>query len=495
MSSGMFPPYSCATVLSSQINILNNPVPLEFLKDVKFRDATDNYIRPLLTREFLNCSLNFLLLVITMARQLVDMPKGLAAGSQRELECIKAAIYAIPSMFNAIRCMSSKLFVGGLSYQTDDHSLKEAFSSFGEVTDGENMAPILVSNHRVSEDHRGFLVPIVIRILVPKVRNLKKLASRKTASVRRRKAIIGYLAELDINELPLFFNSRVILDKESGRSRGFGFVNYDTNKAANEAMTTMDVQELNGQSIRVSLATELPPRQGGFGGGGGGYNCNFNDTGDDWSIMNSIIIWFDNHGWGFMERGFLDNSVKKKKEGGSKEVDGLSQVLGHLARRVKNIEGKPMMPKGILKKVMRNVAADTQDVVVPLNDVNNANMDESRSMKNKEDANLVKGDTTAVIAKSCSLADSHGNKDPSIAATSNEDLPKIACSFANVVLPKDSFSKVHVRTLINEEKIESFDCVFPKAAAAKVKSRYENSIVGFFVGKDPSFPVVQQYVS
>ncbi|GJZ51936.1 small subunit processome component 20 homolog isoform X1, partial [Tanacetum coccineum] len=57
----------------------------------------------------------------------------------------------------------------------------------------------------VSEDHRDFLVPIVIRILVPKVRKLKKLASRKTASVHHRKAIIGFLAELDINELPLFF--------------------------------------------------------------------------------------------------------------------------------------------------------------------------------------------------------------------------------------------------------------------------------------------------
>nr|GEV01026.1 hypothetical protein [Tanacetum cinerariifolium] len=57
----------------------------------------------------------------------------------------------------------------------------------------------------VSEDHRDFLVPIVIRILVPKVRKLKKLASRKTASVHHRKAVIGFLAELDINELPLFF--------------------------------------------------------------------------------------------------------------------------------------------------------------------------------------------------------------------------------------------------------------------------------------------------
>ncbi|KAI3963357.1 hypothetical protein MKW98_022779 [Papaver atlanticum] len=47
-------------------------------------------------------------------------------------------------MYNAVRCMSggvsggpggSKLFIGGLSYNTDDQQLKEAFNSFGEVTD------------------------------------------------------------------------------------------------------------------------------------------------------------------------------------------------------------------------------------------------------------------------------------------------------------------------------------------------------------------------
>lgn len=57
----------------------------------------------------------------------------------------------------------------------------------------------------VSEEHRDRLVPLVIRILVPKVRKLKTLASRKVASVHHRKAVIGFLAELDINELPLFF--------------------------------------------------------------------------------------------------------------------------------------------------------------------------------------------------------------------------------------------------------------------------------------------------
>ncbi|XP_071696721.1 uncharacterized protein [Rutidosis leptorrhynchoides] len=69
----------------------------------------------------------------------------------------------------------------------------------------------------VSEQHRDFLVPIVIRLLVPKVRKLKKLASRKAASMHHRKAVIGFLAELDINELPLFF-ALLIKPLQSGLS-------------------------------------------------------------------------------------------------------------------------------------------------------------------------------------------------------------------------------------------------------------------------------------
>ncbi|KAL8239479.1 hypothetical protein R6Q59_016046 [Mikania micrantha] len=60
-------------------------------------------------------------------------------------------------------------------------------------------------SHLVSEHHRDSLVPLVIRLLVPKVRSLKTLASRKAASMHHRKAVIGFLAELDIDELPLFF--------------------------------------------------------------------------------------------------------------------------------------------------------------------------------------------------------------------------------------------------------------------------------------------------
>ncbi|KAI3890959.1 hypothetical protein MKW92_045074 [Papaver armeniacum] len=52
---------------------------------------------------------------------------------------------SLASMYNAVRCMSggmsggpggSKLFIGGLSYETDDQQLKKAFDNFGVVTDG-----------------------------------------------------------------------------------------------------------------------------------------------------------------------------------------------------------------------------------------------------------------------------------------------------------------------------------------------------------------------
>nr|GFD22503.1 hypothetical protein [Tanacetum cinerariifolium] len=50
-----------------------------------------------------------------------------------------------------------------------------------------------------------------------------------------------------------------------------------------------------------------------------------------------------------MKRGFLDNSDKKKKEGGLKVNEGPFPIFGDLARRVNNIEGKPTMPKEAAK--------------------------------------------------------------------------------------------------------------------------------------------------
>ena len=70
--------------------------------------------------------------------------------------------------------------------------------------------------------------------------------------------------------------AKVVMDRETGRSRGFGFVTFSDDSAANDAIAQMDGQTLDGRSVRVNEAQEKSgggPRGGGgggYGGGGGG---------------------------------------------------------------------------------------------------------------------------------------------------------------------------------------------------------------------------------
>ncbi|KAI5007827.1 hypothetical protein ZWY2020_008875 [Hordeum vulgare] len=101
------------------------------------------------------------------------------------------------SLLQGVRCMSSsKLFVGGLSYATDDPTLRDAFSGYGEVIE-----------------------------------------------------------------------ARIIMDMESGRSKGFGFVTYESTEAAAAAISAMDGKDLHGRMIKVNYASD---RAGGTRGGGYG---------------------------------------------------------------------------------------------------------------------------------------------------------------------------------------------------------------------------------
>ncbi|RZC52306.1 hypothetical protein C5167_020735 [Papaver somniferum] len=60
-------------------------------------------------------------------------------------------------------------------------------------------------SHHIQDQHREYLIPIAVRLLIPKVRKLKTLGSRKHASVHHRRAVLGFLGQLDVGELPLFF--------------------------------------------------------------------------------------------------------------------------------------------------------------------------------------------------------------------------------------------------------------------------------------------------
>lgn len=106
---------------------------------------------------------------------------------------------------------SSKLFVGGLSWSTDENSLREAFSSFGEVIE-----------------------------------------------------------------------AKVVMDRETGRSRGFGFVSFTSVADAESALQSMDGRAIGGRSVRVNFAIEKPPASRGFGGGFGfGGDSTFNEGSND----------------------------------------------------------------------------------------------------------------------------------------------------------------------------------------------------------------------
>ncbi|MDY0060236.1 MAG: RNA-binding protein [Myxococcota bacterium] len=96
--------------------------------------------------------------------------------------------------------MPKKLFVGGLSWDTTDDGLRQAFTSIGELTD-----------------------------------------------------------------------VKVITDRETGRSRGFGFVSFEQEEDAKRAITEMNGKSLDGRTIKVDMAEEKGARGEGGGGGRGGY--------------------------------------------------------------------------------------------------------------------------------------------------------------------------------------------------------------------------------
>lgn len=85
--------------------------------------------------------------------------------------------------------MGKKLFVGGLSWNTDEEGLKETFCAFGELDE-----------------------------------------------------------------------VKIVVDRETGRSRGFGFVTFSTPNEANEAIAKLDGTNLDGRTIRVSEAKERERR-------------------------------------------------------------------------------------------------------------------------------------------------------------------------------------------------------------------------------------------
>jgi len=95
-----------------------------------------------------------------------------------------------------------------------------------------------------------------------------------------KKLYVGNLSyEVDNTALQNLFtahgtveSAQVIMDRDSGRSKGFGFVEMSSDTEAQAAIAALNGQQNGGRALTVNEAKprEDRPRSGGFGGGGGG---------------------------------------------------------------------------------------------------------------------------------------------------------------------------------------------------------------------------------
>jgi len=93
-----------------------------------------------------------------------------------------------------------------------------------------------------------------------------------------RKLFVGNLSfSMGEAELKQLFEQKggvesatVMRDNETGRSRGFGFVEMSTEEAAQKAIKELNEFSVDGRNLTVNEARPKTERRGGFGGGGGG---------------------------------------------------------------------------------------------------------------------------------------------------------------------------------------------------------------------------------
>ncbi|KAL1564252.1 28 kDa ribonucleoprotein, chloroplastic-like [Salvia divinorum] len=177
----------------------------------------------------------------------------------------------------------AKLFVGNLPYDIDSEKLAQLFDQAGVVEISE------VIYNRQTDQSRGFGFVTMSRVeqaekavemfngydINGRLLTVNKAAPRGSQPERVDRTYepsfrmyVGNLPwQVDNARLVQLFSehgkvvdARVVLDRETGRSRGFGFVTMSTVEELNDAIAALDGQNLDGRAIRVNVAEERPKR-------------------------------------------------------------------------------------------------------------------------------------------------------------------------------------------------------------------------------------------
>lgn len=177
----------------------------------------------------------------------------------------------------------AKIFVGNLPFDVDSQKLAELFEKAGVVEIAE------VIYNRDTDQSRGFGFVTMSTVeeadkaveqfssydLNGRLLTVNKAAPRGTRQERPPRTFgssfriyVGNLPwNVDNGQLEQLFSehgrvvdARVVFDRETGRSRGFGFVTMASESDMNDAIGALDGQSLDGRAIRVNVAEERQRR-------------------------------------------------------------------------------------------------------------------------------------------------------------------------------------------------------------------------------------------
>ncbi|GAV90834.1 RRM_1 domain-containing protein/RRM_6 domain-containing protein, partial [Cephalotus follicularis] len=172
-----------------------------------------------------------------------------------------------------------KLFVGGISWETTEEAFASYFSKYGEITDSVIMrdkhtgrprgfgfvtfADLAVADKVLEEDH----------VIDGRTVEVKRTVPREDMDVkgvtRTKKIFVGGIPpSLTGEELKEYFSlygsiveHQIMLDRKTGRSRGFGFVTFETEDAVEKVFSEGKTHELAGKEVEIKKA--IPKRAGG----------------------------------------------------------------------------------------------------------------------------------------------------------------------------------------------------------------------------------------
>ncbi|TVU10435.1 hypothetical protein EJB05_43964, partial [Eragrostis curvula] len=178
----------------------------------------------------------------------------------------------------------AKVYVGNLPYDIDSERLAQLFEQAGVVEVAE------VIYNRETDQSRGFGFVTMSTVeeaekavetfhrydINGRLLTVNKAAPRGSRVERPPRQVGGSSFRVYVGNLPwqvddsrlvqLFsehgkvVDARVVYDRETGRSRGFGFVTMATREELDDAIAALDGQSLDGRALRVNVAEERPRR-------------------------------------------------------------------------------------------------------------------------------------------------------------------------------------------------------------------------------------------